>query len=644
MLLWAVDALGIQTTYTVTNTKNSGAGSLRQAILDANADVGSRITFAAGLSGSTIAPASPLPAIIAEATTIDGDLNDDGKPDIRLDGYKLTSGVGLTVRNSPGCEVIGLCITGFPDTGLLVRSAPGVEVRSCYLGATVANGLASDNGWAAGPSGEQLELLNTDGADIGGATAKDRNCFSCGSPAVGNVGLRLVGSQYNQVMGNFIGLFQDGTGAWANQNDGIVLEPSSTGRKSSQNIIGGQILAGTANYLGGCETGITLYRSPNNTISGNYFGLAKNRSTALPMASSCVYVGEASSGNVIGGPPNARNVFVSEDRGVVVAGPNATNTTVASNYFGTNGAGTAERTMGVCVDVLQSSGPQMIGGDDPSLGNYFAPNGTAQPTGVELWGSGTGPVIQYNIFGELPGAGVASQAAWGVYVYGASPQILGNRIGQAQTGLDVQGSSSNPQVYNNAFLNCTTAVKLETEAHCRLGNLTNTSTNDNGGNIFSAIATWFVYNDTPNAVKAEGNDFGTTSNAAINAQVYDKVDNASLGRVDYNPLSGGVRPTGGTEAVFVSSVAAVPTAGGAEIAFSLSAPARVTVSVLNIAGRPIAALAQERAVAAGLQRLAWNGQSATGARAPSGVYLVTIEARSATGATSRALTRLALGR
>ena len=61
------------TTFTVTNTSDSGAGSLRQAITDANANPGAD-TIAFNITGSgvhTISPASALPTI-TEALTING--------------------------------------------------------------------------------------------------------------------------------------------------------------------------------------------------------------------------------------------------------------------------------------------------------------------------------------------------------------------------------------------------------------------------------------------------------------------------------------------------------------------------------------------------------------------------------------------
>src|SRR6185503_20575246 len=55
---------GLLDTFTVTTTADSGGGSLRQAILDANSLVGTdRIIFAIGTGVQTISPLSALPTI-----------------------------------------------------------------------------------------------------------------------------------------------------------------------------------------------------------------------------------------------------------------------------------------------------------------------------------------------------------------------------------------------------------------------------------------------------------------------------------------------------------------------------------------------------------------------------------------------------
>ena len=77
--------------FIVTNTLDSGAGSLRQALADAEANgVGAdEIEFDASLDGQTITLASQL-AITQGAVTVSGDLDGDGDADITISGGNTT--------------------------------------------------------------------------------------------------------------------------------------------------------------------------------------------------------------------------------------------------------------------------------------------------------------------------------------------------------------------------------------------------------------------------------------------------------------------------------------------------------------------------------------------------------------------------
>jgi arylsulfatase A-like enzyme len=95
----------------------------------------------------------------------------------------------------------------------------------------------------------------------------------------------------------------------------------------------------------------------------------------------------------------------------------------------------------------------------------------------------------------------------------------------------------------------------------------------------------------------------------------------------------------------ISGLAATPTrAGGAQITFSLSAPAEVTVDVTNIAGRPVATVARGTKLPRGVQAVVWNGRGAQGLPAPNGAYVVRVDARCSDGATSHAVTTCAIRR
>lgn len=118
-----------QLTYTVTTIADEGPGSLRQAILDANATAaGPTITIAFGIPGAgphTISPATQLPAIGRADVTIDGYTQAGSSPNtlalgqnnaaiaIRLDGSSAIPN-GLTVAQVvAGVTIRGLSITRF---------------------------------------------------------------------------------------------------------------------------------------------------------------------------------------------------------------------------------------------------------------------------------------------------------------------------------------------------------------------------------------------------------------------------------------------------------------------------------------------------------------------------------------------------
>jgi len=87
-------------------------------------------------------------------------------------------------------------------------------------------------------------------------------------------------------------------------------------------------------------------------------------------------------------------------------------------------------------------------------------------------------------------------------------------------------------------------------------------------------------------------------------------------------------------------VSALPTAGGAEICFTLSAPASVSAEVLNIAGRTVKHVVTDRVCDSGPQSLAWNGSSDLGTRVPHGSYLVRVSVFGDDGQRSERLTTL----
>src|SRR5687767_1144072 len=103
-------------TFTVTSTDDSGPGTLRQAILDANVDSNADvIDFAIGTGLQTILPASALPPI-TEPVDVDGTTQPGfaGTPLVAIDGTNVPAGQsGLVLSGHTGSRIRGLVINRF---------------------------------------------------------------------------------------------------------------------------------------------------------------------------------------------------------------------------------------------------------------------------------------------------------------------------------------------------------------------------------------------------------------------------------------------------------------------------------------------------------------------------------------------------
>src|SRR5581483_1427511 len=198
--------------FVVSSTADSGAGSLRQAILGANGHPGLD-TIAFDIAGSapfSIQPLSALPmvrdAVVIDATTQPGYA---GSPIVRLDGSDVPTATGLDLAGG-GSTVRGLDVTGFA-TGVRASTDPGdgdVFVGN-YIGLDVDGVSPVGNG--VGVS------LHGSGNRVGGLTVGEGNVIS-GNTVAGVVvqpgRLWKVGAPCpNVVEGNLIGT--DATGELA---------------------------------------------------------------------------------------------------------------------------------------------------------------------------------------------------------------------------------------------------------------------------------------------------------------------------------------------------------------------------------------------------------------------------------------------
>jgi hypothetical protein len=98
------------------------------------------------------------------------------------------------------------------------------------------------------------------------------------------------------------------------------------------------------------------------------------------------------------------------------------------------------------------------------------------------------------------------------------------------------------------------------------------------------------------------------------------------------------------DALTVAGVTTSAVGGNVAISYTLTAAAAVDVRVMNMSGRLVQQVAAGTAQTAGLQQVVWNGRTKNGTTAPSGVYLVTVTARTDDGRTAQAVGPLQLKR
>lgn len=219
--------------FIVTSTGNNGPGSLRQAIVDANAAPGAdTIQFnIPGAGVRTITLASSLPTI-TEQLFIDGYSQPGSLKNTDTDVWNPSSNAVLllevngnnTVATSftiaaSNCSVQGLVINRFTTNSIEVQAtASGTGIYGNFIGIDAAGTAASGTGNGV--------LIAGDGSEVGSTDPGDRNLFS---GATASPGLLLTGATCSGTLiyNNFFGLAHDGTTVIGGLQQGVRAEAGS---------------------------------------------------------------------------------------------------------------------------------------------------------------------------------------------------------------------------------------------------------------------------------------------------------------------------------------------------------------------------------------------------------------------------------
>ncbi len=394
------ETLSTAATFTVTNTNDTAAGSLRQAILDANANAGADfIAFNIPAAGvQTISPASALPAL-TEQVVIDGYTQPGSSTNtladgnnavllIELNGSNLGGAIlsaGIQI-NSSSCVVRGLVINRFPGAGVFLTSSSGT-------------------------------------------------------------------TNNNLIEGNFIGTDPSGTIARAN-NDGIDIRFSAT------NLVGGTTPAARNVISGNGGRGIFVATGASGTtIQGNFIGTTANGSAALGNGTGGIFSGGTGPDTIGGTAAGARNVISAnrDNAGIFIQSGTSTGPTIQGNLIGTDVTGTIAlgNFFGIWLNFGPSLGNSTIGGSAAGARNVISGN---RSDGVLITGGSRNNLLHGNFIGtEITGTKPLGNAGNGVLIEGGSliNRVGGNAPGEGNTiafntknGVLIAG---NPDVAGNAI-------------------------------------------------------------------------------------------------------------------------------------------------------------------------------------------------
>jgi hypothetical protein len=375
--------------YAVTNTNDSGAGSLRQAILDANKHAGAdTITFAIGSGPKTIVPTKRLDAL-GDGTSIDATTQPGyaGKPIITIDGVNAGSSAnGIKVTGS-GVIVRGLVINRFGASGIFLYAAGGTRIVNCYIGTD------STGSGAAGNKAHGI-IVQSPNNVIGGPSAADRNVIS----ANGNAGVFIYTgvAKNNRVEGNYIGTDATGTKKLGNARNGVQMDAAPS-NLIVRNVISSNGRDGVLIVNGGSTLNVVQSNKIGTTASGT--GRLGNGWYGVEVSRPANTIGGRGAGNVIGS--NGQS-------GVVLYQATASGNAVEGNFIGTDVTGRKNlANAGRGVDLTNGAHDNRIGGMAAGQGNVINYNVGG---GIGIYNGAKANVIQGNQGSQMAAKAAAAAA------------------------------------------------------------------------------------------------------------------------------------------------------------------------------------------------------------------------------------------
>ena len=259
-------------------------------------------------------------------------------------------------------------------------------------------------------------------------------------------GVQLYNAPDCIISGNYIGTNETGSDTLGN-DIGIEI-----GSGSDRTLIGGSIEADRNLISGNRHIGVRLLDVQHCTVSGNFVGIDRTGTYALPNYDGVSLEGAVKYNTIGGLTAGERNVISGNiDYGLPIFGAGAEGNSVIGNYLGTNASGTYA--IGNTYGVLFDDGTfnNRVGGESDAERNLISGN---SGYGVFFYNNGTNHnLIKNNLIGtDVTGIQAIPNTA-GIVIDGISYQntidsnvIAGNL--EMGIGIDITGSDSNVIVRN----------------------------------------------------------------------------------------------------------------------------------------------------------------------------------------------------
>jgi parallel beta-helix repeat protein len=339
--LLAADFAGAAT-FTVTNTNDSGTGSLREALVSANGNgnPGAVDTIAFNIAGSgvhRIGVTSGLLPDLVEPVFIDG-LSQPGAscsswpPTLQIEvRTELHAFWTLNlVPGSDGSSIRGIVFNvgaGPVNSGIRFTSDRN-KVQCNFVGTNAAGDAALPFGVGVDlTSGADMNVIGTDGDGVN--DDRERNLVSGNSTWQ----LDLQFAHFNVIAGNTIGTNAAGTAALG-ANVGVLIAGGAMNNRIGTN---GDGVSDTLerNVISGNKLGVKLYGgATGNTLAGNFIGTNAGGTSAVPNTGAGL---DITGTTTIGGAGvRANRIAFNGTWGVVVRDP-STSVNIVSNSIYSNG-------------------------------------------------------------------------------------------------------------------------------------------------------------------------------------------------------------------------------------------------------------------------------------------------------------------